>query len=81
MGEGFERVSGLGPVREKKFNRSVADFPLYLWEQALDAEYPEGIAASRDGKTVYVANWFSDELWLIATDSRFARGLGARGVS
>jgi YVTN family beta-propeller protein len=32
-------------------------------------EYPEGIAASRDGKTVYVANWFSDELWSIAADS------------
>ena len=32
-------------------------------------EYPEGIAASRDGKTIYVANWFSDELWSIAADS------------
>jgi YVTN family beta-propeller protein len=32
-------------------------------------EYPEGIAASRDGKTVYVANWFSNEFWAIAAGS------------
>jgi YVTN family beta-propeller protein len=28
-------------------------------------EYPEGIAASADGNQVYVANWFSNELWAI----------------
>jgi YVTN family beta-propeller protein len=28
-------------------------------------EYPEGIAASADGTRVYVANWFSNELWAI----------------
>ena len=28
-------------------------------------EYPESVAASRDGKTVYVTNWFSNELWSI----------------
>jgi YVTN family beta-propeller protein len=31
-------------------------------------EYPEGIGASRDGKTVYVANWFTNEFWSIAAD-------------
>jgi YVTN family beta-propeller protein len=28
-------------------------------------DYPEGICASLDGATVYVANWFSNELWAI----------------
>lgn len=46
-------------------------------------EYPEGIAASRDGNTVYVANWFSDELWSVAADTlavtaRTATGGGPR---
>jgi len=54
---------------------AVADVPV--------GEYREGIAASRDGGTVYVANWFSDELWSIATDSlkvtaRTATGGGPR---
>jgi YVTN family beta-propeller protein len=31
-------------------------------------EYPEGIGASRDGKTVYVANWFTNEFWSIGAD-------------
>ena len=28
-------------------------------------EYPESVAASRDGNTIYVTNWFSNELWSI----------------
>jgi YVTN family beta-propeller protein len=28
-------------------------------------EYPESVAASRDGTTIYVTNWFSNELWSI----------------
>ena len=37
-------------------------------------EYPEGIAASRDGARIYVANWFSNELW--ALDARTLAVLG-----
>jgi YVTN family beta-propeller protein len=29
------------------------------------AEYPEGIAASADGKSIYVANWFDNTLMKI----------------
>ena len=29
------------------------------------AEYPEGIAASADGKSIYVANWFDNKLMKI----------------
>jgi YVTN family beta-propeller protein len=32
-------------------------------------EYPESVAASRDGSTVYVTNWFSNELWSIDAKS------------
>lgn len=28
-------------------------------------DYPEGVCASLDGANVYVANWFSNELWAI----------------
>ena len=28
-------------------------------------EYPEGIETSADGRRVYVANWFSNEVWSI----------------
>jgi YVTN family beta-propeller protein len=32
-------------------------------------EYPESVAASRDGHTIYVTNWFSNELWSIDAKS------------
>jgi YVTN family beta-propeller protein len=28
-------------------------------------DYPEGIEASADGRTIYVTNWFSNELWVV----------------
>ncbi|MBM3625133.1 MAG: YncE family protein, partial [Alphaproteobacteria bacterium] len=37
-------------------------------------EYPEGLAASGDGARVYVANWFSNELW--ALDAQTLKVLG-----
>ena len=32
-------------------------------------EYPESVAASRDGARIYVTNWFSNELWAIDAKS------------
>lgn len=42
-------------------------------------EYPEGIAAGRDGRTVYVANWFSNELWAIDANTLQVVGKAATG--
>jgi YVTN family beta-propeller protein len=41
-------------------------------------EYPEGIAASADGSRVYVANWFSNELWAI--DARTLKVVAKAGT-
>jgi YVTN family beta-propeller protein len=30
-------------------------------------DYPEGIETSADGNSVYVVNWFSNEVWAINT--------------
>ena len=32
-------------------------------------EYPESVGVSRDGGTIYVTNWFSNELWSIDAES------------
>jgi YVTN family beta-propeller protein len=33
-------------------------------------DYPEGIETSADGNSVYVVNWFSNEVWTINTETR-----------
>jgi YVTN family beta-propeller protein len=43
-------------------------------------EYPEGIAASRDGRRVYVANWFSDTLSIIDAETLAVVGTAAVGA-
>jgi YVTN family beta-propeller protein len=33
------------------------------------SDYPEGIETSADGNTVYVVNWFSNEVWTIDAET------------
>jgi YVTN family beta-propeller protein len=47
-------------------------------------EYPEGIETSANGNSVYVVNWFSNEVWAIDTSTlavtaKMAVGDGPRG--
>ena len=45
---------------------SVFDADTYKAASEIEvAEYPEGIAASADGRSVYVANWFDNTLMKI----------------
>jgi YVTN family beta-propeller protein len=43
------------------------------------AEYPEGIAASADGKFIYVANWFDNKLMKIDAVSGRVAGMVETG--
>jgi YVTN family beta-propeller protein len=42
-------------------------------------EYPESVGVSRDGATIYVTNWFSNELWSIDAESYKIMGKAATG--
>jgi YVTN family beta-propeller protein len=42
-------------------------------------EYPESVGVSRDGGTIYVTNWFSNDLWSIDAESYRITGRAATG--
>jgi YVTN family beta-propeller protein len=42
-------------------------------------EYPESVGVSRDGGTIYVTNWFSNDLWSIDAESYKITGKAATG--
>jgi YVTN family beta-propeller protein len=42
-------------------------------------EYPESLGVSRDGATIYVSNWFSNELWSIDAESYKITGKAPTG--